>query len=207
MMPDVVQLSPLASHLHVDRHRRVNIANPIESALREAGAKHWCTKAMCSTCGATEFRQRLAPLFVRDATSLAESIGSMDLSVWYSVEHVGGAIALVFNQLSDPQAVDSVLGAWRSRIHGHTRIIDSVVFHLVRRRLPSAKESAAWLGIARDEALETLDPSLLETLAYALNTSMASDPDLLAAANRQRRGYSPLHRALIRVVDSVAPEV
>jgi hypothetical protein len=130
----------------------------------------------------------------------------MDLSAWYAVEHVGGAIAIVFARLVDTRAIDDVLASWRHRIQGHTRIIDSVVFHLARRGLPSAQEAAAWLTIARNEALTTLDPSLLETLAYALGPSMAADRDLLAAANRQRRGYSPLHRALSRTVDSILRE-
>jgi hypothetical protein len=180
--------------------------NPLEVALYEAGAKHWCTKAICISCGATEFRRRITRGPIAEPAILADALSRMDLSAWYAVEHVGGAIAIVFAQLPDRRAVDSVLSSWRSRIQGHTRIIDSVVFHLVRRGLPSAQEAAEWLTIARNEALATLDPSLLETLAYALGASMASDSDLLAAANRQRRGYAPLHRALIHAVDSVAPD-
>jgi hypothetical protein len=184
----------------------VNVENPIEAALREAGAKHWCTKAMCTTCGATPFRERIAQGALAAHETLAEALIGMDLSAWYAVEHVGGAIALVFGRLADIGTVDEVLADWRSRVEGHTRIIDSVVFHLLRRGLMSEPEGAAWLTIARAEALATFDPSLLETLAYALGSSMTSDRELMAAANRQRRGYSPLHRALLRTVDSMSPE-
>ncbi len=198
-----VRLPPTS---YLDNLRRVNIENPLEDALREAGAKHWCTKVVCTTCGATPFRERIAHGSLADPKTLATSLIGMDLSAWYSVELVGGAIAIVFGRLADTQTIDNVLAAWRSRIQGHTRLIDSVVFHLLRRGLASAHEVAAWLAIARTEALASLDPSLLETLAYALGSSMASDRDLLAAANSRRRGYAPLHRALIRAVDSLSTE-
>ena len=184
----------------------MDLANPIEAALREAGAKHWCTKAICTTCGAAEFRERIARDTLRDPKILAEALAQMDLSAWYAVEQVGGAIAQVFSRLSKTDAVDGVLLAWRRRVHAHTRIIDSVLFHLVRRGIPSNIESKAWLSIAREEALATEDPSLLETLTYALGSNMAADPELLAVAHRQRRGYSPLHRAMVRIVDSIVRE-
>jgi hypothetical protein len=146
-----------------------------------------------------QFRDALRARGLANPTAMVASLEHMTLSEWYRVQHVGGAIGIAFAMLADRTQVDAVLASWRSRITGHVRLIDSVVFHLVRRGLPSGSGADAWLGLARAEALRSRDPSLLETLVYALGTSVVSDPHLFDAAQAQRRGYSPLHRALDRV--------
>jgi hypothetical protein len=181
---------------------RVELAPPslmnwLEVTLREAGSHHWCTKQVCTTCGAGDFRASLDAA-QKSHASLPEALSTMDLSAWYAVEHLGGAFAIVFAGLTDSSLVDQVLTVWRARIAGHTRLMDAVVFHLVRSSRVSTPEAERWLALARAEAVVTTDPSLLESLVYVLGPRIMSDAPLLAAALAQRRGYAPLHRAINR---------
>src|SRR5258708_14327987 len=131
----------------------------------------------------------------------------MDLSAWYAVEDVGGAVGIAFSLLSpQPPLIASVLAAWQPRIAGHTRLIDAVMFHVVRRGIAPADAAVQWTAVARSEAIASRDPSLLETMVYALGSRVADDLALLAAAKEQRRGYAPLHRALSRTLGTLARE-
>ena len=64
-------------------------ANPIEEALYEAGANHWCTKVVCTTCGAEKFRHRIQRGMLAEPSVRADLLQRMDLSAWYAVEHIG----------------------------------------------------------------------------------------------------------------------
>lgn len=181
------------------------LMNWLEATLGEAGRHRWCTKQVCTTCGAGEFRASIAAAQT-SLGSLAEALGTMDLSAWYAVEDLGGAIAIVFAPLISRSLIDGVLTAWRVRIAGHVRLLDAVVFHLVRGSRVSPTEAERWLALARAEALATKDPSLLESLVYTLGPRIVTDTPLLHAAVGRRRGYAPLHRAIKRVVGDLAPE-
>lgn len=86
-----------------------------------------------------------------------------------------------------------------AELPGHYRIADAVVFQLVRADLPSEGVSRAWLRQAEEMALESGDPSLIETLVYAYGPHMSTHVELSRVANEQRRGHAPLDRALKRV--------
>ncbi len=178
----------------------------IEQVLHEAGVRRWCTKPVCTTCGATQFREALCSSGLTSPLAMMKALEGMELSAWYDVDYPGGALNLAFKHLSNVQQVDRVLANWRMRIAGHVCVIDSVVFHIVRRGLSSPAEAEAWLSLARAEALASRDPSLLETLVYALGRNITSDTALFDVAKVKRRGYSPLQRALNRMVGHLVAE-
>jgi hypothetical protein len=54
-------------------------------------------------------------------------------------------------------------------------------------------------------AVESGDPSLLESLVYAYGTQLHEHPELLRAAETARRGHAPLGRALKRTAQINPP--
>lgn len=179
--------------------------NWLEAILQEAGSNHLCTKQVCTTCGAGEFRASIAAAQTSH-TSLTTVLGTMDLSAWYAVEDLGGAIAIVFAPLGDSSAIDEIVTSWRARVAGHTRLLDAVVFHLIRTGMVSSPEAERWIALARTEALATKDPSLLESLVYTLGPRIKTDVPLLTAALARRRDYAPLHRAINRRLGHLVTE-
>jgi hypothetical protein len=173
--------------------------NPLEELLSEAGRRKWCTRRFCTTCGATEFLNGLRRMVGQDGALLADALAAMDLSAWYDVPDFGGALRLTFDALPWPFLVDDVVSAWLPRVHGHVRVIDAVLFHLVREGRLDDQLRAQWIGVAESAAIESGDPSLLESLVYALRERMLEYPELMRVAQRARRGHSPLHRAMAKL--------
>ena len=175
------------------------ISNGIEALLAEAGRRRWCTKRFCTTCGATEFRAALRSLAEGEGCALAESMRAMELSAWYEVPDVGGAVGHVFDALLRSSLVDEVLRAWLPRVSDHPRLVDAVIFHVVRQGRGESGTRDSWLATAESVAVARADPSLLETLVYTLRAGVTERADLLRVAQLTRREYKPLDRALSRV--------
>jgi hypothetical protein len=173
--------------------------NPLEELLSEAGRRKWCTRRFCTTCGATEFLNGLRRLVGQDGAPLANALAAMDLSAWYDIPDFGGALRLTFDALPWPFLVDDVVSAWLPRVDGHVRLIDAVLFHVVREGRLDDALGAQWLSVAESAAIESGDPSLLESLVYALRERMLERPELMRVAQKARRGHSPLHRAMAKL--------
>jgi len=77
--------------------------------------------------------------------------------------------------------------------------VDAVLFYILREGRASASLADRWATLAEEMALETGDPSLLETLIYTRPERFENAGPLLTAARRARRGHAPLDRALKRL--------
>jgi len=131
-----------------------------------------------------------------DPARLAHELQQLPLAAWYDLPEFGGAIYHCFATLPSRALVDQVLGDWVSRLAGHYRIADAVTFYVVRDGQSSERLRDDWLRRSEAMALESRDPSLLESLVYAYGTDLHEHPELVRAAEIARRGHAPLDRAL-----------
>ena len=174
-------------------------ANPLLDVLADVRRKRWCTKLTCTTCGAHEYRRALDGVAGPDGEHLARAMAELDLAAWYDVEDVGGALGLAFASLRARRHVDHVLAAWLPRLQGHIRIADAVLFHVVRPGSTSTDLAHQWLEAAETMALETGDPSLLESLLYTQGGRIRANTILWERIQIARRGYAPLDRAAAKL--------
>src|SRR5471030_784494 len=175
-------------------------SSTISDLIEEAGRAHWCTTWHCTTCGVTPWRagfQRLA----RTPQQLVAELEQLPLSAWYDLPEFGGAIYYCFSVLHHRELVDQVLNNWLHRLDGHYRIADAVTFYVVREGQSSEGMRDDWLGRSEAMAVESRDPSLLESLVYAYGTRLREHPELLRAAESARRGHAALDRALKRMAE------
>jgi hypothetical protein len=129
---------------------------------------------------------------------LAGQLEHLPLSAWYGLPEFGGAIYHCFSVLHNRELVDQILDNWLSRLDGHYRVADAVTFYVVRDGQSSGRVHDAWLRRSEAMAVESRDPSLLESLVYACGAQLREHPDRLRAAESTRRGHAPLDRALKR---------
>jgi hypothetical protein len=179
-------------------------SSTISGLIEEASREHWCTKRYCTTCGATPWRsglQRVAPTPRR----LVSELEQLPLSAWYDLPEFGGAIYHCFSVLRNRELVDQVLNNWLSRLDGHYRIADAVTFYVIREGQSSERARDDWLRRSEAMAVESQDPSLLESLVYAYGAQLREHPDLFRAAENTRRGHAPLDRALKRTAEINPP--
>jgi hypothetical protein len=174
--------------------------NAVTTILEQAAAERWCTRSGCGTCGAAEYQSTLLTLVKRDPDGYATDLARVEPISWYNLEDVGGAVGLAFAELPNAQTVDAVLRTWMMCLQQHTRLIDAVLFYVIRAGKASEAMRKNWMSLARAEALRTGDPSLLESLVYTLGPALWRDEELLDIARRKRRGHAPLHRALVRAL-------
>ena len=177
----------------------------LAALVEEASEQRWCTQRYCSTCGATPWRNGLRELAILPP-DLAVELSQLPLWAWYGLSDIGGAIYYAFASLGSSMLSDRVLSHWLADLSGHIRIADAVSFYVVRGGLASPSMSEEWLRRSEAIAVESHDPSLLETLIYAYGAHVTTHVDLMRAAQRERRGYAPLNRALKRITESVSPE-
>jgi hypothetical protein len=179
-------------------------SSTIADLIDEARREHWCTKRHCTTCGAGPWRagvQRIA----HTSAHLAQQLELLPLSAWYDLPEFGGAIYHSFSLLSGHDQVDRVLDNWLTRLAGHYRIADAVCFYVIRERQSSERLRHDWLARSEAMAIESRDPSLLETLVYSFEADVHEHTELLRVAESARRGYAPLDRALRRTAEIRAP--
>ena len=176
-------------------------ANPLADLLLRAALGRWCTDASGDHCDPAEFRRELHAIAGDDGRPLADALCALDLSAWYDLPHFRGALRLTMEALRSPAQIDAVLRAWLPRLPGHVRIADVVLFHYVRPGLVSPEVAERWLEASVTLAVESEDPSLLESVLYCL-TGPALDrrPALLAAAKRVGRRFRQVRKALDRVL-------
>ncbi|HEY4307650.1 MAG TPA: hypothetical protein VGM82_24460 [Gemmatimonadaceae bacterium] len=170
----------------------------LSQLIATAREERWCTKRLCTTCDASAWRAGLEAI-ANPPAELARELALLPLADWYDLPELNGAIFFAFRVLRDRELIDQVLNAWIAELPGHYRIADAVVFQLIRADLPSEGVSRAWLRRAEEMALESGDPSLIETLVYAFGPHFNGHVELVRIANEQRRGHAPLDRALKRV--------
>ena len=127
------------------------------------------------------------------------------MSAWYDLPEFGGAIYYCFSVLGNHTVVDRVLGNWIGRLAGHYRIADAVTFYVVREMQSSERLRRDWLSRSESMAIESRDPSLLESLLYAYSAQLQDHPALVSAAEAALRGHAPLDSALKRMAQINPP--
>jgi hypothetical protein len=180
------------------------ISSTIADVIEQARRDHWCTKRHCATCEPTSWCSAVQELAQRPER-FARDLARLPVHAWYDLPELGGAIYHAFSVLPRRDLVDQVLQSWLTQLEGHVRIADAVTFYVIREGLSSERLRHEWLRRSESMAVETKDPSLLETLLYALGDEIVDHPQLLRAAELMRRGHAPLDRALKRVAESAPP--
>lgn len=154
--------------------------NAFISALNMARQNRWCTKPMCTTCGAVEFRTALR----RRGETLADDLAQLDLDVLQRTPGWRDGLRLALDHLSSANLKDRVLSAWYPQLDEHVAVADFVLFYYIRRGALLAPMSITVLTSWRDRcielALQTHDESLVESLIYTLGDRYREYPLLKA---------------------------
>lgn len=172
--------------------------NPFIAVLKQAQAKKWCVEAGCTTCGATEFRKALRDIAGDLGGPLANSLTDIDLNELQTCRHWADAteIALRDLPLGVPQ-IEGVLKAWLPQTNQHIRLLDFLLFRIVRYLPSSSSARWDWIRVSEEVALVTKDFSLVESLVLVLGDQAVEHFELMGLA-QQIAGQSPQMRRVIR---------
>jgi hypothetical protein len=171
--------------------------DPFIAVLKHAQANKWCVEPGCTTCGATEFRKALHKVAGDVGGPLANSLSDIDLNELQACQHWADAteIALRDLPLGVPQ-IEGVLKAWLPQTHQHIRILDRVLFKIVRYLPATSSIRADWIRVSEEVALATKDFSLVESLVLVIGDRAVEHLELIGLA-QQIAQESPQMRRVI----------
>ena len=168
------------------------------SLVLDARRRDWCTLPMCTTCGATAFKDALRQL----GGELAGDLATLELDALESVPEWQDPTRLALDELDSADLKDRVFEAWLPQLDVHVRLADVVLFYYVRRGALFAPMSirilTRWLQRCIDIACRTRDPSLVESLVYTLGPRVQDYPELTAVIRELRRESRPVALAVER---------
>src|SRR5712692_2588610 len=104
----------------------------LASVLNEAIRTRWCTKVVCTTCGAGSYRYALAKARQGDPMGFTEALVSHPFESWLQFEDRRGAVFHALNALGGSHPVSPVLERWITRLDTPTWLLDAVLFDIVR---------------------------------------------------------------------------
>ena len=178
------------------------MVHSLSELLQCAAAERWTTDSRKADDEARPLRDALAELVTADAPRFVEDLCEVDPADLYLIEGWAGALFHAF-ALLEPVQIQLVAERWHERFRADVRIVDWVLFQLVRTGRISPPLSTAWLNSASALALDTRDPSLVESLLYVLGPEFGGRDDLRRLAKRLKY-HPPLRHALKRARDGGA---
>ena len=148
------------------------MSNPFIDIIKEAVDKKWCTKVMCTTCGAVEFRKKLKELAGPNGDNLVVALEDVDLHELSKYDGWSDCIRHAYELIRNPSQGDRVLKAWLPRIENNLRVGDVVLYYIIKKGIlfsPMSMEMRnAWVDACAEYAIKYKDGSLLESLAYII---------------------------------------
>lgn len=115
------------------------------------------------------------------SVELERRMAGCELSMWYSINEFESVLRHLLLKLPS-RARDAVLHAWLPKIDGHLRIADVIVFQIIRNGYASSTLADLWIYRAIKMAMETEDPSLVESLLYTLGDRSSEQADFVKIA-------------------------
>lgn len=160
--------------------------------LVKAKKEQWCVRPFCTTCGSRDFRTHLAEI-----ESLAEDLlktHPLELLVHPSWSRALRIAAYDFRLMD----WDSILQSWLSKAGGNINFLDHVFFYLIENVLCKSETREKWANVCIETALDSKDPSLLESLIRVLGVSAATRTELIETALEVSLTNHRLHQALVK---------
>jgi len=172
--------------------------NSFIAILKHANASRWCVEAGCTTCGAREFRNAVSDLASDLGGPLANALADLEIDELMTCRHWADAIEIALRDLPlGTIQINGVLSAWLASAEGHPRMLDHVLFRIVRY-LPSTNSIRTdWVKASERLALKERDFSLIESLMLVLGQD--ASPELRSVA-QEIAEKSPQMRRVIRNV-------
>lgn len=160
--------------------------------LVKAEKEQWCVQPFCTTCGARNFRTQLAKI-----ESLAEDLRKTRPPEL--LEHLSWSDALRITAY-DFRFIDwdSILQSWLPEAVGNINFLDHVFFYLIAHVPCKLETREKWVDACIGTALDSKNPSLLESLIRVLGASAATHPKLIETALEISLTNYRLHHALVK---------
>jgi len=171
----------------------------LASVLNEAIRARWCTRVVCTTCGAGSYRKVLAEARQEDPMGFAEALASRPFECWLQFADCRGAVFHALNALGGSHPVSQVLERWMTRPETPTWLLDAVLFDIVRTGRAESPIREVWLDRALQAAEVTQDGSLVESLVYTLGGTTREHISLLGLAERLAASQPRVAKALRHV--------
>jgi hypothetical protein len=127
---------------------------------------------------------------------LAEELLSLPLNEFRKLQHWEGHLRMAFFFLRDRELESEILTKWLRDIGDDVEFVDSVIFHLIRRRHTGSSIGSAWIerGIALADS--TRNESLVESLVWTVGNSLSSHATLARLATTLSDGSPAIANAL-----------
>lgn len=150
--------------------------NEFTELVKLAVASRWCTDLYCTTCGNMEFRTRLATLDNGLGGPLSNLLSNLDLDEFTRIGKWLDCLRIAFIHLPFAPQRDGLLKNWLPYARTNVRFADGVLYYIVRYTGGEVRES--WVSSCVDLALESKDPSLVESLIWTLGSDLTHYPNL-----------------------------
>lgn len=178
------------------------MSNAFLSLLEEAKAKKWCTRPMCTTCGALDFRRRLKKLAGPDGSELAEALATIDIGDLTKSEQWPDCLRIALEFVNRADHGDNILNSWLPRLPENTMLADVILYYHVRQGIIFAPMSLEtrdnWIRVCAEIAMKQQNISIMESLVYTLGKGIEKHAGLKEAALKASTTSPKLHKALAK---------
>lgn len=189
-------------------HRVNPMSNPFLNIVREATRLKWCTTLHCTTCGATEYRKALRNLGGALGGPLADSLADLDLKEITKLPNWQDAVLIALMELSSSIQVEGILNAWISKSKDDDiDVLDLILFKVIKNLPPNNLLRVQWISRCIKLAIQTKNPSLVESLVLVLKHEFVNNSELFAIASDIARDSKQMQRVLFNACGvKISPE-
>lgn len=153
------------------------IPNPVIEIMQEGIRNNWCMEPGCTTCGCRRYVDALKGLSGIAGGPLVDSMSNIDFDDLKAIH--GWRDALLIAAMVTPN-LEPVLRSWLPRAIEDIRIVDGILFEIVRRYYGKSDIREQWESAGTALALETGDFSLTESLILTMRSSAPEELQSLA---------------------------
>lgn len=166
--------------------------NSFMETIDKAKRENWCTRFICTTCGALTFRKAIACI-----ADLQAALESVDLEQFTARWTWGDIVCITATDHVQSINWDPVLARWLVYAEQHIDFLIQMLF-LIRHYLRCSPQTrASWFMACADMAMQKKNDPLLNAALLACSPDDPRHAELLTAA-MERHAQSPiLHRTLV----------
>lgn len=170
--------------------------NSFIELVKRAQENNWCTKPYCTTCGSTEYRNRLQKLGGETGGELIDSLSELEPNDLTGLENWRGALFIAFIDLPLYSYADIIIDSWLPKVKGNVVFADFVLFKIIKPLPPKSKARNQWIGMCLKLALKENNFSLIESLILVLGESASDYPELIELGKKFAKSSSQMRRVL-----------
>lgn len=170
--------------------------NLLINSLKKAQEKNWCTKFLCTTCGAIEFRTELQNISGEERLLLVDDLKEINIAELEKQPNWKGGLLIALHDLQIKALIDEILDTWLSIKTEHLIFYDFVLFKVINNLPKQNPVRSRWINRCAELALETKDFSLVESLILVLESDAIGYPELISIANEYAKKSMQMKRVL-----------